>query len=106
MLIVVLSIKCHKITHANHFSFISIFFARTNIDNQDAVQAQFFPQYPGHPGSTVVAFSGGLDKIPISFGGGYGIVRDPKILKAMKEEYEKLSRQSNAGKSFMKYNEC
>jgi hypothetical protein len=45
----------------------------------------------------MITFSGGVDKVPASFGGGYGIVRDPELLKKLREQYATLPRQKNWG---------
>jgi hypothetical protein len=45
----------------------------------------------------MITFSGGVDKVPASFGGGYGIVRDPELLKKLREQYGTLPRQKNWG---------
>ena len=58
-----------------------------------------FPFYVGHPDVDIVTFSGGVDKIPSSFGGGYAIVRNSKLKQKMEEENKKLPRQKNLGKA-------
>lgn len=62
---------------------------------EDAVQAQMFPIYKGHPLTDIVVFSGGLDKIPSSFGGGPVLIQNNPILhKALKEQFLKFPLQT------------
>lgn len=62
---------------------------------EDAVQSQMFPVYRGHPLSDTVVFSGGLDKIPSSFGGSPVLTQNnPSLHAALKKSLSALPQQS------------
>ena len=65
------------ITQAEHLN-IPVF--------EDCVQAGFISAYQGHPKATISIFSGGQDKLPVSFGGGLGIVRSPEAYAQLSDE--------------------
>jgi len=62
---------------------------------EDAVQAQMFPLYKGNPKTDIVGYSGGLDKIPASFGCGPALVRNPTIRSALVAKLNQLPHQSH-----------
>lgn len=63
---------------------------------EDAVQAQMFPLYTGHPLSDIIVCSGGLDKIPSSFGGSPVLIKNnPSLRLSMKKAISKLQFQTH-----------
>jgi dTDP-4-amino-4,6-dideoxygalactose transaminase len=57
---------------------------------EDCVQAGFISAYQGHPDATISIFSGGQDKLPVSFGGGLGAVRSPEVYARLVENLARL----------------
>jgi dTDP-4-amino-4,6-dideoxygalactose transaminase len=65
---------------------------------EDCVQSGFINRYPGHRGADVAVFSGGQDKVPVSFGGGLAVVRNDAVFGPLRDAVDALPSEPHAGR--------